>query len=767
MSSSLDSRDDLARLLFTHSPDAIVITDNAGVVVEANPAAAALFGYELEQLPGRAEADLCLPESPTSPTGEHETESGECTLVRPDQQVWIASYSAYRLGPNRRVRIFSDITARKRTEEQLQQSEEEFRAFVTASADIVYKMSPDWREMRYLQGQDFLASTEHPTHTWLEEYIPLSDQPQIMEGIEEIIRTKIPFEMEHRVIRRDGTIGWTLSRAIPLLDSNQEVREWLGAASDITARKRREIHRTFLDTLLEEVTASSTAAELIQVFGQRIHELLGASVCTFVEINPAQDAAIITDEWRRREGQSLLGSYDLSQYVTDGYREAMAAGRTTVVRDITKDPHIHDKDRFAALRIGSFINVPLLRDGTWRFALGVYHEHPYNWASDEIELIVEITNRLWNRLERVRAEEALRASEEKYRTLFMSMDEGLLIAQVLFDTNGEAVDYLCQEVNAAFYVHTGLQGDVVGMTMREIAPDTPIPWLPIYGQVVHTQEPVRFEFDIEMEQLRGYYDVHILPLGEPHEHRVAVIFQNITERNRAKEASLRHQAEIESLNTRLRRAMQETHHRIKNNLQIIAALVEIQGLRDAPVGESTLRRINTHVRSLATIHDLLTQQAKTDTDLTDLNAKAMLDRLIPLLQSTSGGRHFRYAAEDIPLPVSQSAALALLVNELVSNAIKHGRGEIEITLQFSDEAPTGQEADDVRWARLEVSDYGPGFPDGFDPQQSASTGLELIESAARWDLKGTLSYENRPEGGGRIVVVFPVPGNAAPVVPRT
>ena len=73
------------------------------------------------------------------------------------------------------------------------------------------------------------------------------------------------------------------------------------------------------------------------------------------------------------------------------------------------------------------------------------------------------------------------------------------------------------------------------MTMREIAPDTPIPWLSIYGQVVKTRAAVRFEFDIEVEQLRGHYDIYILPLGKPEEHRVAVLFQNITERKRAEE----------------------------------------------------------------------------------------------------------------------------------------------------------------------------------------------------------------------------------------
>ena len=57
---------------------------------------------------------------------------------------------------------------------------------------------------------------------------------------------------------------------------------------------------------------------------------------------------------------------------------------------------------------------------------------------------------------------------------------------------------------------------------------------------------------------------------------------------------------------------------------------------------------------------------------------------------------------------------------------------------------------------LEICDEGPGFPPGFDSRTAANTGLELIDSTARWDLRGELSYENRDRGGGRVIVTFPV-----------
>lgn len=133
-----------------------------------------------------------------------------------------------------------EIELHKELEKALHDSEKRFRALVTASSDVVYRMSPDWSEMSILKEQGSLCDTESPITDWSGRYIHPDDHKEVMAFINEAIRTRSVFELEHRVLRRDGTLGWAFSRAVPLLDTGGNVVEWFGTASDITERRKAD-----------------------------------------------------------------------------------------------------------------------------------------------------------------------------------------------------------------------------------------------------------------------------------------------------------------------------------------------------------------------------------------------------------------------------------------------------------------------------------------------------------------------------------------------
>ncbi|MDE3078401.1 MAG: PAS domain-containing protein [Paracoccaceae bacterium] len=144
------------------------------------------------------------------------------------------------LGDGTLVAFTIDIQQRKCAEEALRASEARFRALTVATTNVIYRMSPDWTEMYGLNGSGFLQDTARPSADWLGTYIDPADQPRVMAAIRDAIDSKSLFQLEHRVKQPDGSLGWTLSRAVPILDAQGEIVEWFGAASDITARKHAE-----------------------------------------------------------------------------------------------------------------------------------------------------------------------------------------------------------------------------------------------------------------------------------------------------------------------------------------------------------------------------------------------------------------------------------------------------------------------------------------------------------------------------------------------
>lgn len=128
---------------------------------------------------------------------------------------------------------------------------------------------------------------------------------------------------------------------------------------------------------------------------------------------------------------------------------------------------------------------------------------------------------------------------------------------------------------------------------------------------------------------------------------------DITDQVRAEEELRANQRHIETLNARLLRLMRETHHRVKNNLQVIAALVEIQ---DEQAFSPALQRIKNHARALASIHDMLTQQVKEDSEQTHISAADVMSRLVPSLEQVSGGRIFHADIQDFPIDIQKPQA---------------------------------------------------------------------------------------------------------------
>jgi PAS domain S-box-containing protein len=166
--------------------------------------------------------------------------------------------------------------------------------------------------------------------------------------------------------------------------------------------------------------------------------------------------------------------------------------------------------------------------------------------------------------ERRLAQEAVSASEEKYRSLFNSIDEGFCIVEVAFDGD-LATDYRFLDVNPAFEEQTEL-ADAVGRWMRDMLPDHEEHWFETYGYVALTGESRRFQN--RAEALGRFYDVNAFRVGEPEQRRVAVLFNDVTEQKRAEE-------QLRKANNRKDEYMAMLGHELRNPLSAIMYASEL------------------------------------------------------------------------------------------------------------------------------------------------------------------------------------------------
>jgi PAS domain S-box-containing protein len=223
------------------------------------------------------------------------------------------------------VIVFRDVSQKKRIDDAIHESEKRFRALVSASSDVMYRMSRDWTEMQPLDGRGLVASNTGPINDWMEQNIPLSEHDRVRDAIHEAVSGKKTFELEHQVIRPDGTLGWTFSRAIPILDAHGEITEWLGTASDVTQRKQA-------DEALEE--ARSRAEQQARNF-----EATLAAVQDFVFVFDKDERIVFAnrallalwglaaDEAVGRTMEQLSYPEDTRVRVTASIREVIETGR--------------------------------------------------------------------------------------------------------------------------------------------------------------------------------------------------------------------------------------------------------------------------------------------------------------------------------------------------------------------------------------------------------------------------------------------------------
>ncbi len=322
---------------------------------------------------------------------------------------------------------------------------------------------------------------------------------------------------------------------------------------------------------------------------------------------------------------------------------------------------------------------------------------------------------------RKKAEKALQDSEEKYHTLFESNPT----YTILVSLEGSILD-----VNSAASEFAGISSqELIGKNFPEL-------------QIFPNEEDIKFQrskfllalqgetikpFQYQLIDYKGNYswvESQLVPIKKDGEiNSILVISKDITERKKAMDGLERMVDEKNIL-------IKEIHHRVKNNMQIISSLLNLQSQHlkaDEQFAVSILKESQNRVKSMAMIHENLYQSK----DFTHIKFEDYITRLVyELFYSYSGDAdkiRLVVDVDDVNLNMETAVPCGLIVSELFTNSVKYafpeGReGEIRVSLKQE----PGK--DDAREFILTVSDDGVGFPPDLDYRNTETLGLELVNS---------------------------------------
>ncbi|NBF39634.1 MAG: hypothetical protein GVY14_04405 [Spirochaetes bacterium] len=197
--------------------------------------------------------------------------------------------------------------------------------------------------------------------------------------------------------------------------------------------------------------------------------------------------------------------------------------------------------------------------------------------------------------------------------------------------------------------------------------------------------------------------------------------------------------------------VRESSHRVKNNLQVIASMLDLQ---ISDVGDESTRAVladaRNRVGAMVVVHQSLHQAGRLDRVDIAMFLEELVDQLVEGLAADRAGFRHEVDAEHVEVEPKTLVPLGLVVNELVTNALQHGlqdAGESPARLRVSLRKRAGQES-----YELEVSDTGNGLPEGFSIDRGDSLGLSLVKSLVRDQLRGQFSISS--DGGTRALAVF-------------
>jgi PAS domain S-box-containing protein len=587
-----------------------------------------------------------------------------------------------------------DISDRKKAEAALKESEERFRQLAENIKSVFWMIGVKSQEMIYISpsyekiwGRS--CADLYTSHQDFVEAIHPEDRDYVVTSFSKVFQGEN--EIEYRVVRPDGEIRWIRDRAFPIKNSIGEVYRIVGIAEDISERKQVQKELQDAKQMYQQILDAITDMILVKGPQSRI-----------VWANKA------FRDYYRMENQELAGIVDpqfqepsyIQQYLLDDAR-VFNTGETC---KICEEPHL---DHEGKIKYFDTIKSPIFN------------------TEGQVVMTVGVSR---DTTERKQAEKALRESEECFRQLAENIQDSFWL--------------LSTELNCILYISPAYE-QIWGRSIEELYANSQnwIEWVHSEDQHllldahprVLAGESTNREYRIWRPDgtIRWVCD-RAFPIHDESGkvYRIAGICEDISERKftEARIQAALHEKEI---------LVKEIHHRVKNNMQVISSLLQLQAqyIED----EATLslfEESQTRIHSMALIHEQLYQSENIDR----IDLLPYVENLVANLYQSFGCCHdtiqLNLNVDQISLNIETAIPCGLIINELVSNSLKYAFSQKggEISIDF-------YQIEDQQF-HLRIKDNGVGFPVDFDVENTETLGLRLVRMLTH-QLEGTLAIDSQ------------------------
>ncbi|WP_321506556.1 PAS domain S-box protein [uncultured Methanoregula sp.] len=742
--------------------------DRDGTITLINRKGCEILGREWQELVGQNWFDVALPADIREEVfgvfrklmagGVESVEYYENpVLTRSGLLRLIAFHNTVLREPDGRITgiIFSgdDITDKKRVEEQLRQNQVK----LAAAMDLAQMVNWEYEvatgmftfDDRFYAFYGTTAEREGghqlSAETYAREFVYPEDIPAVAEEIRKILATTDPGysgQMEHRIIRRDGEIRTIISRYAPIMGADGNVIKTQGANQDITERKqaeeaRDESRQLFMDIIsfLPDPTFVIDNDGKVIAWNRAIEQLSGVPAADIIGkadneysiwmygkrrpilidlvLHPDKDAARLNYTNIHWEGSAVTAQTEIARN-GDGHKIPLS---------LVASPLMDAQGKITGA-------IESMRD------ISVIKEAEANLARFNANLEKIIKERT----------QALHDEIIQRRYAEQEVQDALSYTRSVIDANPDLMAVLDQkglilDVNTATESMMGLPREqLIGTPYTSYIMENTAP-RDIFTQLV---EKGRLEYTIQLRRADG----HITPLSvnstlfrgkDATDARVIVAAHDIT-RQKLDEAAIRASLDEKVI------LLREIHHRVKNNLQIIISLTNLQMRQTGdPVARQIMAETQNRVRAMSLVHEkLYRSESLSRIDFSDYT-RFLATQLTSFYAVDTRRVKLDLTMGKIMVDINTAVPLGLIMNELVSNALKHAfpedrRGTISISGGYEGNLIT-----------IVVRDDGIGIPADLDWRNTESLGLRLINSLVD-QVSGTL--EMKREGGTMFIITL-------------